>query len=44
MKNDAPTNEVVLDTEYLSFMAELGDGKGKDRDEQGGPTAGAGGD
>jgi splicing factor 1 len=26
MKNDAPTNEVALDTEYESFMNELGDG------------------
>jgi len=25
LKEDAPTNEVALDTEYMSFMAELGD-------------------
>jgi len=41
LKNDAPTNEVALDTEYMSFMEELGDGRKKDT-AGGGASSGGG--
>lgn len=44
LRNDAPTNEVALDTEYMSFMAELGDGTDKSAGKSGDKSSDKSGD